>query len=243
MNDRDFFLEKGYLLKRNLFSEEEIKALVWEKDRLLNSEIVHPQNIRTIFDVSNQKVERVDPLIDISDSFESLSRDSRIHKILAELFESYDNTLYKEKLIFKLPWNSGYPTHQDYAWWEHIFDNPNDILTVAIPLDNNDDVNQGLLELYPENHFKLYREQSNMLPEDYINFCCWSQLMYMNKWDVLFFHSLIPHKSSSNITNKSRSMLYFTYVKWVLDNIRKEYYDYYLKREQSNIWMPNLYFK
>ncbi|MDG0809032.1 phytanoyl-CoA dioxygenase family protein [Cohnella rhizosphaerae] len=112
---------QGYLVLRNVFSEAEAKVLQIECDKLLTlSEYTDPKNIRAGYKSyanGETKIERFDPVHDISPVFASLVQDDRLLAPLRDIYLD-EPKLFKDKLIFKLPGANGYSMHQDASWWQ-----------------------------------------------------------------------------------------------------------------------------
>src|SRR5688572_32718320 len=118
----DSYHEKGYLILRSVFNEDEIAACKAECSRLLKLGIAHKNNIRTLAHYISETiwiVDRLDPALDLSTAFAKLARDERILQPLRELFRD-DVLLFKDRLIYKMLGAVGYPIHQDYSWWQRF---------------------------------------------------------------------------------------------------------------------------
>lgn len=59
-----------------------------------------------------RRLEKLDPVHDVSDVISALVRDERILSPLRDVFLD-EPKLFKDKLIFKLPGQPGYGMHQD----------------------------------------------------------------------------------------------------------------------------------
>jgi len=236
---RDTYWETGYLVLRSLFTSEETTAWRAESDRLLKSDIVHPDNVRTPFRFnSTHSPERIDPLLDISPVFADLCRDERIVGAVRDLFGD-DPLLFKDKLILKLPGTSGYTLHQDQAWWQLC--PADDILSVSVALDAATESN-GAVAVYPGYHKSLITPEgmkTNLRDaEAGIVDPAKRHLIETQPGDVLIFHSLTPHDSAANTSDKPRRSLYLSYNAARSGDLRDRYYG-----EYSAIKNPQQYFK
>ena len=207
------FHQKGFVKLSGLFSGEEVHAWKGECDRLINLEIVSPENLRTPF--KNPAIpfpEKIDPVVDISPLFKSLAHDERIINVVHAIFDN-SPLLFKDKLIYKLPSMNGYGLHQDWSWgWQH--------------LASADD----LLEGYHERLRTAEGEERNFNDEerkqlDHSN----AHLMETMPGDLLIFHSLTPHQSGRNHTTYPRRSLYLTYNAERAGVLREEYYKHYME--------------
>jgi len=203
---------RGYVALRGLFAPEEIAKWSDECDRLLRSEHVFPENIRSPFRMnSGDKPERIDPVVDISPVFAALAKDDRITNVLRAIFRD-EPLLFKDKLIFKAPGTEGYTMHQDQAYWQLC--PADDILSVSIQIDGANAAN-GCIELFPEAHGKLLtppQQRMQLRPEDIAQIdTTKGEKIETSPGDVLIFHSLAPHQSAKNTASVSRRSFYLTY--------------------------------
>ncbi|MBC8103812.1 MAG: phytanoyl-CoA dioxygenase family protein [Cytophagales bacterium] len=225
------YQEKGYLVVRGLFSPGEAASWSEEAERLLHSDLVSPENIRTPFRMSSREYpERIDPVVDISPLFSELVRDSRITRLVQDLFEDTP-LLFKDKLIFKLPGVEGYTMHQDQAWWQLC--PPSDILSVSIAIDSASAAN-GSIALYPGYHHAMLTPAGVMR-----NFQAGEiaqidrsrgELMETQPGDIVLFHSLTPHESGPNTSKAPRRSLYLSYSAARSGDLNKVYYEQYKAR-------------
>lgn len=203
---------RGYISLRGLFAPEEIASWSGECDRLLRSEYVFPENIRTPFRMNSGNIpERIDPVVDISPVFSALAADSRITDVVSAIFRGRP-LLFKEKLIFKAPGTLGYTMHQDQAYWQLC--PADDILSVSIQIDGANAAN-GCIELFPGLHGKMLTppgQRIQLRGEDIAKIDLKTgEKIETVPGDVLIFHSLAPHQSATNTANVFRRSFYLTY--------------------------------
>ncbi|HZI18223.1 MAG TPA: phytanoyl-CoA dioxygenase family protein [Pyrinomonadaceae bacterium] len=207
------FRRKGFLTLRGLFGEEEVAGWSRECKRLLGLGLAHKDNIRTRpFFVTETfwLVDRLDPVLDISDLFRALARDERVAGPPRDLLGD-EALLFKDRLIYKMVGMPGYPLHQDYSWWQEF---PRDLINVAVAIDPADSEN-GALELFPGYHDRLLsapgemrhmnEEEARQVDPDS------GELMATEPGDVIIFDCMTPHRSGPNISNRMRRQLYLTY--------------------------------
>jgi len=213
----------GYLILRGRFSPGEIDALQNEAERLYRSDLVDPDNLRTPMRPlpdGTRGVERVDPVIDVSDLFRRVLSDERVLEPVRRIFGEPAH-LFKDKLIFKHPGMCGYSMHQDYAWWQPQGNTsdlpeiaPEKILSVMIAIDPADALN-GAIELFPGYHDRLLTPPgllTNLREEELGQIDLQTGVLGVTApGDIVLFHSLTPHRSESNRSTGSRRQLYMTY--------------------------------
>jgi ectoine hydroxylase-related dioxygenase (phytanoyl-CoA dioxygenase family) len=207
--------EQGYLVLRNVFSEQEVKIMQAECDRLLALDsYMDIRNVRAghkHYANGDVKIERLDPVHDISPVFASLVKDERILSILRDIYLD-EPLLFKDKLIFKLPGANGYSMHQDAAWWQGF---PiQGLVSVLIAIDSATADNGGL-ELFPGYHDRLRSapgelRNMNQSEIDEIDLQH-GEIVETNPGDMILFHSFTPHQSGANTSSNSRKQLFLTY--------------------------------
>jgi len=155
--------------------------------------------------------DRIDPLLDVSRVFKKLSKDPRIVKPVEDALDGHSKVI-KAKLITKRPGTHGYGLHQDYPYWQNFGLPADSMLTVQVAIDPSSDENGGV-ELWPSRHREILpppaenpldvAESAVALDE--------AELIPLGTGDLLFFHSLVPHRSAPNKSNQSRRAVFITY--------------------------------
>lgn len=239
----------GYIILRGVFSPEEVRRLQEESARLIAAPFVNEKNLRTpvrVTPTGEKKTERIDPVIDVSEPFRNVVYDERITLPLQQIF-CEPACLFKDKLIFKAPQVSGYSMHQDYAWWQPQGEesplpgiHPDKILSVMIAIDAADEQN-GAIELFPGYHHELLSPVGalrNMNAEEIARIDLDSGLLGTTApGDVIIFHSLAPHRSGSNLSDRNRRQLYMTYNAASAGDAyvsQQEHYRAYAKKAKSD---------
>lgn len=229
------YWETGYLVLSGLFTAEETATWQAESERLIGSELVHPNNIRTPFRMnSGDFPERIDPILDVSPVFDALTKDERIVSVLRSLFGD-EPVVFKDKLIYKLPGTDGYKIHQDQAWWQIC--PPDDILSVSIALDAANGAN-GAVALYRGYHHKMLTPEglhTNFRAEEIAQIDpARRELIETQPGDLLIFHSLTPHDSASNTSPNPRRSLYLSYNAKRAGDLRARYYKEYIQKHSAD---------
>jgi ectoine hydroxylase-related dioxygenase (phytanoyl-CoA dioxygenase family) len=230
-NAAEEFHQNGFVKLSGLFSAQEVHAWKDECDRLINLEIVSPENLRTPY--KNPAIpfpEKIDPVVDISPLFKTLSQDERIVGVVHTIFQD-SPLLFKDKLIYKLPSMNGYGLHQDWAWgWQHLA-SAEDLLSVSLQIDAATKDN-GCIELFEGYHDRLRTaegEERNFNEEERKQIDhAKAHLMETMPGDLLIFHSLTPHQSGRNHTTYPRRSLYLTYNAERAGSLREAYYKHYM---------------
>ncbi|OMF21956.1 hypothetical protein BK133_27420 [Paenibacillus sp. FSL H8-0548] len=226
------YKQTGYLVLRNVFSEQEVRLWQAECDRLQSlEEYVNPLNLRVAFrQIANgeKMIEKFDPLLDVSPVFANLFQDERILAPLRDIYMD-EPLLFKDKLIFKLPGNAGYTMHQDAAFWDTF---PYEgLISVMVAIDGATKINGGL-ELFPGYHDKLRQKEPlrNFDAEEIAAIDASKGVIYeTNPGDMILFSSLTPHQSGSNTSDSSRRQLFLTYSPTKNGQLYKAHYQHYIR--------------
>jgi ectoine hydroxylase-related dioxygenase (phytanoyl-CoA dioxygenase family) len=206
----------GFAVVRGFLSGSEVARLRDECERIWSGLPVGKQNPRVQWreHVDGGRVaDRLDPVIDLSAVLTALAEDPRILRAAGDLLAE-DAVFFKDKLIMKRPGTLGYGLHQDYPYWEHLGAPADAYVTCFFALDSFDGPS-GSTEMFPG----LHRRRLPAPPEDPLD--CDERAIDLTKGhalaldpgDVVFMHSLTPHRSPPNRSPQSRRVLIFTYTK------------------------------
>ena len=205
----------GHVVVSGLFDASDVRAWTDECDRLWQTLPIERSNTRVqwrALAAGGEIADRIDPVLDISPVYDGLARDPRLLAVVARLLDG-TATPFKAKLITKRPGTCGYGLHQDYPYWE-MLGLPADAYVNALVAFDPFDGASGTPELFPGfHHGKLPAPPDSPLDADE------SLLegrrgvfLELAPGDVVFFHSLTPHRSGPNLATHSRRGLFLTYV-------------------------------
>lgn len=244
------FWRDGYLHLPGLFTAEEVAGWQAEADRLLHSDWVDGDNLRTRFrtlpDDGGKILEKYDPVVDVSPTFRAVADDERIRGPLRALFDD-EPMLFKDKLIFKPAGAGGYGAHQDYTWWQPF---PKEKLVSVMVAIDGADASNGALEVVPGKHDRFLLptgEMRGLKPEDLeaAGVSDW-QTIETQPGDILIFHCLTPHRSGTNTSDRSRRQFYPSYSAGEhgdLYTMHYEHYRWYVERGLNEDDREKLYFR
>jgi hypothetical protein len=209
------YRELGFVVRRHVFTAEEMAELAAESDRLLTEhrELIDPKNLRCRYmkhvDSGEPLFEVFDPVNDISPVCARFTADARIRTMVDSIYGG-PASLFKEKLIFKFPGAIGHDLHQDIPrTWSGF---PRSFLTVLVPIDPPTEEN-GCTELFSGYHHDFIvapNGEGYMLPDG----CVASKRrvkLLLDPGDVAIFHGLTPHRSSPNRSSATRRAFYISY--------------------------------
>jgi 2-aminoethylphosphonate dioxygenase len=208
------YQEDGFLTVRGVFTAGEISALAAEAERLyLLSDLIDTDNIRcrwqNHFQTGECRFDGFDPVIDLSPACERLARSPRLLDLVGQLYGERA-CLFKDKLIFKPPGAEGYRLHQDYIAWDSF---PTSFLTAIVAIDACDAEN-GATEVFRGHHLRgsmsprdgMYHH----LPDGSVDAAA-GVVLNLAPGDVAVFSGYTPHRSSPNISRRTRRLLYLSY--------------------------------
>jgi ectoine hydroxylase-related dioxygenase (phytanoyl-CoA dioxygenase family) len=202
----------GMAVRRRAVGPEEVADLRREADALFcREDMISPRNLRTEFVKHDgaSRVNKYDPVTDISAEFAAASRHPAILEVLQEYWGEAAS-LFKDKLIFKIPGHEGFGPHQDHVWWRPF---PTSLVTVSLAIDSSDRDN-GALEVAPGYHRMANPVAPGILrdlrPEEAPAESAWRRVD-MEPGDLIFFSCLTPHRSGPNRSCQARRMLHLTY--------------------------------
>lgn len=205
----------GYAVVASPFGPEEIAQWRRECDRLWalpGTRDASASRVDLRGTVDGRRVpERLDPVIDASPLFAELSRDERILRVARALLGE-DVLLFKDKLIVKTPGTLGYRTHQDFSYIAFLGFPGDRQLAISIAVDSTNEDN-GAIQVFPGYHEKLLPSAADdrFLVDESMLDSASAVSVLSEPGDMLIFHSLCPHRSRPNRTDKSRRLLFFTY--------------------------------
>lgn len=232
------YRQRGFIVLRGRFSAREARAWAAEAERLWRQPgLVECENFRVQarMNGSDERVlERLDWLVPLSETFAGLAQDPRLTEPAMQLLEA-PPVLFKDKLIIRPPGTDGYGLHQDFPYWEASGISADHLLTACVAIDETGRQN-GMLGLFPGYHDRrLASPPAEPLDTDLseVDARC-EEIVSLEPGDLVLFHSLAPHRSGPNRSDRSRRMLYFTYTQSSYGaDIYQRYFDLRASKETS----------
>ena len=211
-DQRDTYWRKGFIALRRVLNEQDIDILRKECERLSLLTVNFDQLVEPRESLDGRQVrERLERLSDYSSVFRELACDERLLAPVRELFGA-DALLFKDKLILRPPGTTGYLLHQDYRRYAFTGVPANDLLSVMLAVDPATRLS-GALELFQGYHHMLLPEPAGNPrttdPESVDP--SRAEMVEIEPDDLLILHSLTPHRSPPNRTQRPRRAAFLTY--------------------------------
>jgi 2-aminoethylphosphonate dioxygenase len=203
------YRELGFVILPGLYNAQEVAAMQAEAQRLYDRTELHDRNnLRMEYDLELNKPWKIDPFVDISETFAHLVRHPRLVDALSSIYDGYAPRLFKDKLIYKPPHSKGSGMHQDYTWWQGF---PTSLLSVAIALDFNDEAS-GCTELFPDPKKGLMTQAGTLqlLPESMVDLTKGVKFV-ASPGDVAIFNCFAPHRAASNNSERFRRQIFLSF--------------------------------
>jgi ectoine hydroxylase-related dioxygenase (phytanoyl-CoA dioxygenase family) len=211
----DGYRRDGFLIRRGYFGAGEVARWTAECERLWQEVSNDLRNARVQWRdrVDGGRVaDRIDPVLDLSPAYRELADDPRLLGA-AELLLEGTAAVFKAKLITKRPGTAGYGLHQDYPYWEPLGLPADAYVNVLVAFDQFDEAS-GATEVFPGLHrAKLPAAGDAPLDADASAVEGRPPVLFeLEPGGVVFFHSLLPHRSAPNRGNRPRRGLFLTYL-------------------------------
>jgi ectoine hydroxylase-related dioxygenase (phytanoyl-CoA dioxygenase family) len=131
--------------------------------------------------------------------------------LVRRLFDA-DACLFKDKINFRPPGTTGFRLHQDYTAFDFVGVPAADIVTIMIAIDPVTRAS-GALEVFPGYHNAILPEPANdpraADPRSVDQGA--AEIVELQPGDACVFHSLTPHSSTPNVSDRSRRAVFLTY--------------------------------
>jgi hypothetical protein len=226
-DDLVFWHRQGYLMKRGMFTSEEVANI----SRVLN-DIANSPDIPTkkggrwkYFDTSlkNPKervLNRIERLAD-HEMFHRLAMDVRIHGSISAMLGD-EAILFKDKANYKLPGGGKFEPHQDLQPRWDLY--ASSFVSALVSIDYNLREN-GCLEVAPGHHARglIGRYHAALNASEIVNVKFVP--IELTPGDVLFFDGWTPHQSADNLSEKPRRNTYLTFNRRSEGYHRERYYE------------------
>lgn len=229
-----FYKKNGYLKISNLFSKFEIFQLKKYVNEIQNFK---PQKKKYMIYYDNFQnksfMTRTENFLPYHKKINIFLKKKKIKNIIDKLL-GHQSIIFKDKINWKYPGALGFKPHQDAQVWEYLYPKIKSFISVAISIDKTNKKN-GCLEVVSAQHKKgLLGSNKSEIKKKIVNSFVWKNI-FTKPGDLIFFDSYTPHRSSKNLSNKERRMIYLTYNSKKDGNLKKMYFENKRKSFPPNI--------
>jgi ectoine hydroxylase-related dioxygenase (phytanoyl-CoA dioxygenase family) len=198
----------GYLIKRAMFSKEEIDLLY----SIANNDVI-TSNAFDLLDTAGKKTKLTLWFTPGDDSFGLMSRSQRVVNAVKNILGDGEVCHFHSKVMQKEPKTGGaWEWHQDYGYWyKNGFLYPEAMISVMVALTEAT-VQNGCLQVLKGSH-KMQRLEHIFIGEqqgadhEFVAKAiekCELVFVELEPGDMLFFHSNVLHRSDANTSDKAR---------------------------------------
>tara|TARA_B100001057_G_scaffold77424_1_gene72295 strand:- start:42 stop:779 length:738 start_codon:yes stop_codon:yes gene_type:complete len=231
---KNFYKKNGYTTFKNFFSKKKMRKI---KSDLIN---ISKKRKKDIFFDNKNRLRRIEKIYNKSTDLSKLNKD--ILTLLNKFFgEKY--AIFKDKVNIKVPGGDGFAPHYDgvfyfkrgkrrmRGWYEY-----SDVFVNCLIALDQRSKNNGYIEIAKENNIPFEKLIKNMnsktrqMKKSVLKTAVFKKLP-LNIGDITLFSSKCLHKSKKNSSNRSRSLLYYTYNPSKYGN---NYFKYYKDKKNSS---------
>jgi len=228
----NFFKEKGFIKLKEFYKNKEILSFEKEINKLKQSKTNKiakyyqsniPKNKISLF--------RIEHFYTYSGKFRKLIDSKKVNDFIFKLTKK-KYILFKEKINIKPPLSREDRLHQDVQgdWLKYS----KDFITLLISIVKTHKKNGNLIfDMSGNNKDKMKGKTFKVLKINQLDRPKFKD-MPTNRGDIFLFNGYIPHKSTKNLSNKSRDQIYITYCLSKDKKVRKKYF-----AEKLNNCPPN----
>jgi ectoine hydroxylase-related dioxygenase (phytanoyl-CoA dioxygenase family) len=243
--DRD-----GYLVRRGVFDRAEVAEMARHSEQLVDNLIRDRNQQRMTFsgyvfdaDLDNGVVIKwegdtdivhgLEPFAHLSPPLEAWGHDRRLIEPMQQMLGYDDLELFTEKLNLKRPRQGGAnPLHQDHPYWIRAADDPGEVATTIIFLDDAT-VDNGCLWVVPGSHTDgqwTTRSDGDVFAGNEVDQAAYPDIeavpVELEAGSTVSFGSFLVHRSAPNTSEHGRRALLYSYQpagrRKQIDNLRRQ---------------------
>lgn len=234
--ERSFLASNGYVVRRNVFSPDEVAAIAAECETLVDG-LVRERKARRfqagayVFDVDRANdtmikwegdsdvVHGIEPFAHLSPVLNEFAHDARFIDPMRDFVRHSETALFTEKLNLKRPHHGGInPLHQDYPYWVGVTENANEVATAMLMLDDAT-LENGCLQVVPGSHtrgaWQTRVDDQDPFRQNEIDMAAYPEAVSvpveLERGAMVMFGSLLVHQSAPNTSALPRRALLFSY--------------------------------
>ena len=237
LNDQEskHLAEQGYVVREAVFSPAEVAAIAESCEAVLIRAANGPATRKIpmgnyLFEINPELVtvvkwepeypdqlQGLEPFAHFDTSLKSWGNDARFVDPMRDLLDTAEPSLFTEKLNVKRAHVGGAIfLHQDRPYWVENSENPDEIATAVLFLDDSNSTN-GCLEVVPGSHRQVLAKSRDVagfgrfeIDSDHFDTAALVALEVC-AGSVAFFGSRLVHRSRPNETEVDRRTLLYSY--------------------------------
>jgi 2-aminoethylphosphonate dioxygenase len=211
-NQIEDYKNNGYLVCKDFFKKKDIKNLIKWTDEVENFEETRGKWMKyydpSLKNKRNFILTRIENFIEYHNKFKKFILSKKILKELKKIFGS-EVVLFKDKINFKYPGSKGFKAHQDATIWKGMY-GIKSFFTMVVSIDHSNKKNGRLEIAKKKDKIGLIGDGWKEMPKKIENKISWTPINTA-PGDLIFFNDYTPHRSSNNLSNKRRRMLFLTF--------------------------------
>jgi phytanoyl-CoA hydroxylase len=227
--------ERGYVVRTGVFDAAEVGVMAEACEQLIDqlvrdrdghrlhvgSYVFDPDLLRGViikWEGESDAVHGIEPLAHLAPALEEVALDDRLVEPMRSILGHDDLELFTEKLNLKRPHHGGpNPPHQDYPYWLDPADDPTEVATTILYLDDAT-VENGCTWVAPASHRSgmwQTRDDLGEFGKNEIDVTAYPDLdlvpVEVPAGSTVSFGSFLVHQSTPNRSDEGRRALLFSY--------------------------------
>jgi ectoine hydroxylase-related dioxygenase (phytanoyl-CoA dioxygenase family) len=233
--ERAVLATDGYVVRTEVFSAAEVAQIIDDCEQLVDdlvrdrqghrmkagSYVFDPDLVRLFmvkWEGDSDVVHGIEPCAHLSPALERWALDARFLEPMCDMVGSDDPVLFTEKLNLKRAQHGGVnPLHQDYPYWVDVAEDPEQVATSMLFLDDST-LENGCLCVVPGSHTAgvwQRRADGDDFAGNEIDAGAYSDVesvpVEVPAGSVVMFGSYLVHHSAPNTSDLPRRALLFSY--------------------------------
>jgi len=241
--------QDGFVIRRDVFGPDEVAAMVDQSEALVSdlvrdrvghrlragSYVFDPDLLRGVlikWEGDTDAVHGIEPFAHLCEPLGEAGLDPRLVDPMRSVLGCEDVALFTEKLNLKRPEVGGpNPPHQDYPYWRGVADDPTEVATTIVYLDDAD-IDNGCTWVAPGSHRSgmwTTRDDLGEFGANEIDARAYPDLemipVEVPAGSTVTFGAFLVHQSTPNRSTTDRRALLYSYQpagrRTILDGLRQ----------------------
>jgi ectoine hydroxylase len=241
----------GFVVRRDVFAPAEVADMIDEGETLLadlvrdrvghrmkvGSYVFDPDLLRGVmikWEGDSDVVHGIEPFAHLSPALDRWGRDDRLVQPMRSIIGHPEPDLFTEKLNLKRARHGGpNPLHQDYPYWRDSAEDPRQVATTIVYLDDAD-VDNGCTWVVPGSHrdgMWQTRTDTDVFGQNEIDASAYPDVepvpIEVAAGSTVSFGPMLVHQSTPNPSDRERRALLYSYQPrgrpTLLDQLRARY--------------------